>query len=51
LFGWQRRGECGEMGRGEMRKGRLGRVTVEGGDVGVLLELCGVGGRDEVSFL
>ena len=51
MFGWLRRGECGDMGRGEMRKGRFGRMTGEVGEVGVLLELGGVGGRDEASFL
>lgn len=51
LFGWRRRGDCGEMGREEMRKGRLGRMTVEVGEVGVLLELGGVGGREKVSVL
>ena len=44
------RGECGERGREEIGKERMGRMTVEVGEVGVLLELRGVGGRDDVSF-
>ena len=51
FFVWRRRGECGEMGREEMRKGRMGRMSGDVVEMRALLELGGVGGREKVSVL
>ena len=45
------RGECGEMGREEMLKRRMGRMSGEVGELRAWRWFGGVGGRAEVSVL
>ena len=51
LVWWGMRDECGEMGREEMRKGRMGRMSGEVVEMRTLLELGGVVGREKVNVL